>query len=180
MRRIPILIALILALVTTAATAGTIQLGAGVYGGVSVPVLNDLSKQGTQFGVRVPVALSGLVTLEPYYTQASLGDATQTVAGIDYTRDGGDLKNFGVNALFTFGTSFSFYPWIGIGSYQITRSGADDINKMGYQGGLGFGIRLVPKLVLHIRGGLDVVSTNGTSQKFAEANAGVSYAFTSF
>jgi hypothetical protein len=180
MRRISILTAAFLALAAAIATAGPIRLGAGVYGGVSVPVLNDLSKEGAQYGFRIPVELSNLFTVEPYYTTANLGDVTQTVSGIDYTRDGGDLKNFGVNALVTFGTSFSFYPWGGLGSYKISRSGADDISKMGYQFGLGFGLGFNPSLKLHIRGGLDVVPTNETSQKFAEANAGLSYAFKPF
>ena len=124
MRRICILTTAFLALAAAIATAGPIRLGAGVYGGVSVPVLNDLSKEGAQYGFRIPVELSNLFTVEPYYATANLGDVTQTVSGIDYTRDGGAVKNFGVNALLTFGTSFSFYPWGGLGSYKISRSGA--------------------------------------------------------
>ena len=180
MRRIPILAAALLALVSTTAVAAPLKIGAGVYGGVSIPVLNDLAKQGSAFGVRIPIQVVPMLTIEPYYTKAGLGDATQTVLGVDYTRDGGDVSGFGVNALVTFGGPVQFYPWGGLGSYKITRSGAEDINKMGFQGGLGLGIKLVSNLRLHVRGGLDVVSTDGTSQKFAEVNAGLNYAFFPF
>ena len=177
MRRVFPIAIVLLALAVTTATAAPIKVGIGAFGGVSIPVLNELSKQGSQLGVRVPVKLLPLVTLEPYYSNAGLGDATETVLGVSYTRVGGKVSGFGLNALFTFGGAVQFYPWAGLGSYKITRTGADDINKSGFQGGLGLGVKIIPGLDLHVRGGLDVVSTDGTSQKFADINAGLNYAF---
>jgi opacity protein-like surface antigen len=177
MRRVLFLAAALLALASTAATAEPIKIGIGAYGGVSIPVLNDMSKQGAQFGIRVPIYTNPVFTVEPYYTSATLGDATQNAAGIDYTRDGGDLSGYGVNVMYSFG---AFYPWGGVGSYTIKREGAEDIKKFGYQFGLGLGFKLIPKLSLHVRGGLDVVPTDGTSQKFGEVNAGLNYALFPF
>ncbi len=177
MRRILILAAALLAIASTSVLAAPIRFGVGAFGGVSYPVLNEASKQGAQYGVRVPIHFTPLFTLEPYYTGASLGDAKETVGGIEYTRDGGDVTGFGVNGLVTFGVATQFYPWGGFGSYTIKRTGVDDIKKSGWQAGLGLGFKLVPSLMLHIRGGLDVVSTDGTSQKFAEANLGLDYSF---
>ena len=61
-----------LALVATRAQAADI--GIGPYGGISIPVLNDLSKQGSTFGIRVPVNLVPLLTVELFYASSSLGD----------------------------------------------------------------------------------------------------------
>jgi opacity protein-like surface antigen len=177
MRRVLILAAAFLALASTAALAAPIKAGIGAYGGISIPILNDLSKQGSQFGIRIPIHTNPFLTVEPYYTSAALGDATQNVSGIDYTRDGGDLSGYGVNVLYSFGV---FYPWGGIGSYTIKRTGADDLKKFGYQAGIGFGFKIIPDLSLHVRGGLDVVTTDGTSQKFGEVNVGLNYALFPF
>ena len=46
--------------------------GVGVFGGLSIPVLNDLSGQGSQFGVRVPVSLVPMLTVEPFFSSSAL------------------------------------------------------------------------------------------------------------
>ena len=168
----------LLALAIFAGTAAAVDIGVGAYGGVNIPVLNDLSKQGTDFGVRVPVRLIPLITVEPFYSTSSLGDAEEDINGISYTRDGGDLKGFGVNALLTFGSpAFQFFPFAGIGSYKLEREGAEDVSDMGYSFGLGLGVSPIPKLSLSVRGELDMVVTDETSQKFAKVTGGAAYSF---
>lgn len=171
----PLTLAL-LALVLITGAAAAADIGIGAYGGVNIPVLNDLSKQGTDFGIRVPVKLIPLITVEPFFSSSSLGDAEETFGGISYTRDGGDLKAFGVNALFTFGSpAFQLLPFVGLGSYKLERSGAEDISDVGYSFGLGLGLSPIPKLGVNVRGELDMVVTDETSQKFAKVTAGASY-----
>jgi hypothetical protein len=168
----------LLALALFAGTAAAVDIGVGAYGGVNVPVLNDLSKQGTDFGIRVPVKLIPLLTVEPFWSKSSLGDAEEDIAGITYTRDGGDLTGFGANALLTFGAPmFQFFPFAGIGSYKLERDGAEDVSDVGYSFGLGLGTSLIPKLSLSVRGELDMVITDETSQKFAKVTAGAAYSF---
>lgn len=166
----------LLLLVTITGAAAAADIGVGAYGGVNIPVLNDLSEQGSEFGARVPVKLSSMFTVEPWYGSSSLGDVDETFGSNSYTRDGGDLTSFGANVLFTFGQpSFQFFPFAGIGSYKIERESAEEISDMGWSFGLGVGFAPMPKLNLNLRGELDMVVTDETSQKFGKITAGAAY-----
>jgi opacity protein-like surface antigen len=179
MRRI--LVAAGLALILLPGWAGAAEIGIGAFGGASVPILNDLSKQGSTFGVRVPVSLVPFLTLEPFYAASALGDVSEDFGtSVTYKRDGGDVKAFGVSALLPFGSPmFKLYPFAGVGSYKITRNGAEDLTKTGYNFGLGLGISPIPKLTVHVRGEMSMVATDQTSQKFANITGGLSYSLIS-
>lgn len=177
MRRVLLAAALVLA--TCAGSAHARGVGVGVFAGISIPVLNDLSEQGSQFGIRVPVELLPLLTVEPYYAQSGLGDAEESFAGLPYTRDGGDLKSFGANVLLAFGGPVRFYPFAGIGQFTLERDGAEDVEELGYNLGLGLGFD-IPALIglgADIRGEFAIVPTDETSQKFANVTAGLRYNF---
>jgi len=166
----------LLALVLITGAAAAADIGIGAFGGVNIPVLNDLSKQGSDFGVRVPVKLIPLFTVEPFFSSSSLGDVEETFGSTTYTRDGGDLKAFGANVLFTFGSPvFQLFPFAGIGSYKLERAGAEDVSDVGYSFGLGLGLSPIPKVGVNVRGEFDMVVTDETSQKFAKVTAGASY-----
>ena len=174
MRRI--FVTTLVALALSAGVAAAADIGIGAFGGVSIPVLNDLSAQGTQFGARIPVNLLPLLTVEPYYGSSALGDVTETFGGVEYTRDGGDLSAFGVNALFTFGSPlFRLFPFVGLGSYKLERKGAEDVSDVGYNFGLGIGFSPIPKVAFNVRGEFNMIPTDETSQKFANVTAGASY-----
>lgn len=168
----------ILGLALAATMAQAADIGVGPYGGISIPVLNDLSKQGSAFGIRVPVNLIPLLTVEPFYASTSLGDAEENFGTpITYTRDGGKTSGFGVSALFTFGTGiFKFYPVVGLGSYTFEREGAEDISDVGYNFGLGFGVSPIPKLTVNLRGELNMITNGDTAVKAANATLGATYA----
>lgn len=165
-----------LALVATMAQAADI--GIGPYGGISIPVLNDLSKQGSTFGIRVPVNLIPLLTVEPFYAASTLGDAEENFGTpITYTRDGGKTSGFGVNALFTFGSGIlKFYPVVGLGSFKFERDGAEDISDVGYNLGLGLGVSPIPKLTVNLRGELNMITNGDTALKAANVTLGATYA----
>jgi hypothetical protein len=176
----PILVVAALALAFLAGPAWTADIGIGVLGGISIPVANEPAEQGSQLGVRVPVNLLPLITLEPYYSRSALGDGEVTVGGVTYTRDGGEVTGFGLNALLTFGSPlFKLFPIVGLGSYRIEREAAEEISKAGYNFGLGFGVSPIPKLSLSLRGELAMVPTDETSQKFANVTVGAAYSLVS-
>jgi hypothetical protein len=175
MRKTVLWMSLAFALIPAAAGAATV--GVGVYGGVSIPVLNDLSEQGALFGVRVPVNLLPLLTVEPFFAKAGLGEVEETFGPTTFTRDGGDVTGFGATALLTFGApTFKLFPFAGIGSYKLERDGAEEISDIGFNFGLGFGLSPIPKLSFDVRGEFLMVTTDETSQKFANVTAGASYA----
>ncbi len=190
MRRILILALLLLGVGTAPACAafGLTSVGVGAFGGLSVPVLQDVTassfkpsdafgKSGSQFGLRVPVVAIPVFTLEPFWSKSSYADRTETLGGISYTRDGYSGTAYGLNAILgrVDGSSVSFYPFVGIGHYKLTRTGSDDISDVGYDFGLGLGIQTVQKVSIQIRGEFAMVKTGDTSRKFTGATLGLNY-----
>lgn len=171
-----IFVALLALALAVPATAGAVSIGLGVFGGPSIPVLQDNAGSGTQFGLRVPVSLIPLISAEPYFSKSSLGDKEETFGGLSYTRSGPDITTFGLNAMLNLGGPFQFYPYLGIGSTKVEQEGSDDLTETNINFGLGLGISPIPKISAHLRAELNSVLTSDTSRKFANITAGVSYA----
>ncbi len=189
MKRIAILTLLLLGLGAGTAQAALVisRAGVGVFGGLSVPVLQDVNtssfspsdafgKSGSQFGLRVPVKAIPVFTLEPFFAKSSYADRTETFAGISYTRDGFSGTAFGLNAMLgdVDGASVKFYPFVGLGKYKLTRT-ATEISEVGYDFGLGLGIQAAQKVSVQIRGEFTMVKTGDTSRKFGNATLGLNY-----
>jgi hypothetical protein len=167
--------ALVFTLIAGTARA-EVGIGIGVYGGLSVPIVQEDVTQGSLFGVRVPVKLIPLMTLEPYYLSSALGDGEETLESIEYTREGFEHTGVGVNGILgtVGGSSFSFYPYAGIGSHKLERTGTE-IKETAYNVGLGFSVKAAHKISLQIRGELNMVVTGDTSRKFGHATVGLNY-----
>ena len=168
--------ALALALIAGTAHAGPIGVGIGAYGGLSIPIVQEDVSQGSLFGVRVPVKVIPMITIEPYYLSSALGDGEETLGGVEYTRDGFEHTGIGVNGILgsVGGTGFSFYPFAGIGSHKLEREGTE-IKETAYNVGLGLSIKAAQKISLQIRGELNMVVTGDTSRKFGNATVGLNY-----
>ncbi|MEO5988154.1 MAG: outer membrane beta-barrel protein [Candidatus Eisenbacteria bacterium] len=173
MKRVILAACLAVALVGRSAHAGSI--GVGVFGGLSVPVVQSDVEQGSMFGVRVPIKLVPLVAVEPYFASSALGDAQEDVLGVTYTREGFDSKAYGANVMLTMGGPLQFYPFAGIGQTKLKRPGSD-LSLTTYNFGLGLGISPAPKISVHIRGELAAAVDGEASRKFANATVGLSYA----
>lgn len=173
MKRVLTLLLVALVVLPGAALAGTIGLGA--FGGISVPVVQDDSEQGSMFGLRAPVQLVPLLTVEPFYAQTGLGNTDATIAGLSYTLEGFDITTFGLNAMLTMGGPVSFYPYVGISSNSMKRGGGDSSSFTGYAGGLGVAISPMPKLTVHLRGELQAIVDGEASRKFGNVTLGASY-----
>jgi hypothetical protein len=178
MKRLLAILLLALVFAPTSARAGTV--GIGAFGGANIPVVQDDNGQGTTFGIRVPVALLPLVTVEPYFGTTSDGDVTQTILGTSYTRSGFGISSFGANVLLTFGSHFQVYPFAGIGTNTLTRDGSADQTMMAFNAGLGFGISPAPKFRIHIRGQAERFTNGDAGRVFGNVTGGVSYSFLSF
>jgi len=162
-------------LLAPAARAGTIAIAGGVFGGMSFPVLQDDQSQGPIFGARIPVRLAALLAVEPFYSTSALGDKTiETSPGFSVTRSGSDVTTYGVNALLPFGTKTLLYPFGGIGSARFQRDGADE-SFTSYDLGLGLGLTLIPKLMLDVRGELQMAASGETSRKMFNVTLGATY-----
>ena len=162
-----------LALLAGSARAGGI--GVGVFGGTSVPVLQADQDKGTLFGVRAPIKLIPLFTVEPFYASSALGDKTIDLGGgVSVTRDGSKVTSYGLNAMLTLGGPVSFYPYAGIGQAKFKRT-AQDESFTSYHMGLGLGLSPIPKLSVDLRGELQAAVDGGVSRKLANVTLGASY-----
>ena len=59
-------------LVTAPAASHAAEIGVGAFGGYSIPVQQDDVDNGPVFGLRAPVKLLPLLTLEPYFGMSTL------------------------------------------------------------------------------------------------------------
>ncbi|MEQ1832964.1 MAG: outer membrane beta-barrel protein [Candidatus Eisenbacteria bacterium] len=157
-----------------ASTARAAGVGVGVFGGMSIPVLQDDQDKGSLMGLRVPVKLVPLLTIEPFYAKSGLGDKTIDVAGLSLTREGSDVTSYGANIMLTLGGPVSFYPFAGIGSAKFERA-AQDESFTSYHLGLGMGFGVVPKLSIDLRGELQAAVDGDVSRKMLNVTLGASY-----
>jgi len=162
-------------------SAGAVSVGAEVFGGLALPVLQPTSDQGTKFGVRLPVRLIPMISAEPFFVRSNLGDKTETLGGLTYVRNGGKFTGYGLNVKFggVSAPGLGFFPYAGVGSYKFERTGAADETDVGYDLGLGLQLSPAPKFAISLRGELDALVTGSTSRKFADVTVGVSYNFLS-
>jgi hypothetical protein len=181
MKRILCVASIALALASAPARAATVSIGVEAFGGIDVPILQDDADQGTVFGARLPVHVSPLLTLEPWYSSSELGDRSTTIAGLSYDIDGGKLTGFGVNLRLggMAAPGLSLFPYAGIGSYTLDRASSGERTEVGYGAGLGLVLTPAPKLGIGLRGEFDLVPTGDTSRKYANVTLGVSYTFLS-
>jgi hypothetical protein len=176
MKRLGSFVVLMLLLAAGTASAGSV--GVGLFGGTAIPIVQDDNGSGAVFGVRVPVALVPLVTVEPWYASFAGGAKDQEMddglGTVSY--EGIDVKSYGANLLLTFGGKFQLYPYAGIGSYKLERAGLE-ATRTGYNFGLGLALSPVPKLAVHVRGELDAAVDGEASRKWATVTGGVTYSF---
>jgi hypothetical protein len=163
-------------LAVTAGTAGAVGIGVGAFAGMSWPVAQEDVAQGSLYGLRVPVAIVPLFTVEPYYASGQLGDAEETIAGITYTREGFDETGYGLNAILTTGGPVSFFPYAGVGQTKLTRSGSEDLDLTTWNLGLGIAVSPMPKLSVNLRGEFQMAVDGDASRKFGNVTLGASYA----
>jgi len=175
MRRALPLLALALALVLVPRSAGAFGIGIGAFGGTSSPINQDDVKTGGTYGVRLPISIIPLISVEPYWGKSMLGDGETTVGGVTTPVEGFDVSSFGANVMLGSllgAPGIKFYPYVGIASSKFSRG--EDITKTSYNFGLGGAVGL-SKVTLHGRAEVNVVDTGDKTREFANLTLGLSY-----
>lgn len=159
----------------SAAPARAGNIGLGAFAGTTYPVLQADVGNGTLYGVRAPVGVVPLLTVEPYWASTRIADKVQSGAGLSYTFAGFDETTYGASLLLATGGPLSFYPLAGVGKTTIKAAG---MNKSYTTYNLGFGLAVsaVPKLAFNLRGEMQALVNGKTTRKFGSVTAGVSYA----
>jgi len=167
------------------ASAGEMQYGAGAFGGLNMPLIQDDQGSGSAFGAKAIISGLPVFTFEPYLVMAKNGDPEIDEPGVTNDLEGAKITAFGVDG--TLGTQMGgqgMHPYVfaGIGFYKATRDQTDMFEEagtdFGFGGGLGLTFGLSPKLALDVRGKLNVVPTEGgSSDKSAWILGGLNFYF---
>ncbi len=182
-----LLAVLVFALAVPVVNAQTpLKLGAGVFGGLNIPIVQKDQASGSVFGFRARVKLIPLLTFEPNLLFAKYGKpGTITADGgggtVNFgTTEGSKITGFGLDVtlgLAPGGVGIKPFFAAGIGSFkQKNNTTGEEFTHVGYKAGLGLGIGLVPKFDIDVRGmALIIPLSEGGSKKSVMATAGLTY-----
>lgn len=168
MRKIA-MVAVLAFVLAAPATAQLPKLGVGAFGGLSLPIAQADQKQGTEFGLRARLSLMSFLSGEAQLAFTKWGKP-DPVSGFPLGISGSKVTAFGVNALVGAGTGVGIKSYLvaGLGSYKIKNDYTHyEVTRMGYSGGLGLGIGVIPKFGIDIRGELVVIPLEGGGSKKA-------------
>ncbi|HOP06113.1 MAG TPA: outer membrane beta-barrel protein [candidate division Zixibacteria bacterium] len=156
------------------------KFGAGAFGGVSIPVVQDDQTNGTVFGARGRVGLLPILQIEPYFASTQWG-APDPVDGVNLGIDGSTVTAFGLDATIGFPPAkLGLKPFLtgGIGSFKVKNDDTGyDESKLGFNAGLGLGIGVSPFLDIDVRGVAMIAPQESGSKKAINLMAGVTYNF---
>ena len=162
------------------------KLGAGVFAGLSFPLVQDDQDRGTEFGFKVRYGLGNIIVLEPFLSIVKWGDPGEVELLAGGTFDFGGLEGskitaFGLDAsLGNLPGQMGLVPYFvaGIGSYKVKNETTGyEHSAMGYSAGLGLGVGLSPRFALDVRGKAMVAPQEGGSKKAIGITAGINFAF---
>lgn len=172
--KIPLIVAILVLALTTAAAAD--KVGFGVYGGGLFPVAQDDQEAGFVLGLKVRANLPGPFVLEPNLNFGDFGDADIEAAG---QRTGSSLTHYGIDI--TAGgkmASVGLKPYLFLGGaiYNSERDGEETTNKSGWSFGAGLAAGITPVIDIDLRGRMNIVSSEGSaSKKSMSITVGVVY-----
>ena len=162
------------------APGAAIQVGIGLAGGESFPMAQSDTGRGGQYGLRLPVNLLPLLTVEPFLFSTDLGSVETTVGGRTYSRSGFDILSYGAIAALGgtgMGPRYPLYPFVGVGGFHPSREGSARVERTGYILGVGYARALPADLALNLRSDVNWMSVDGSARRFFEVSLGVSLRF---
>lgn len=135
-----------LMVVMSVGTAGAIvDISAGPYLGMNVPVVNDQATSGSLWGLQAKVSVLHSVALGVHYSSSSLGEVEHTFfegepEEFTDTLDGGDVSSFGVDAylgILSAAPGLKLYLMGSIASWKWEREYTDEVSETAFDVGLG-------------------------------------------
>jgi len=179
MKKVVIAIGLILIFMSGAQAQG-IKIGAGVFGGMNIPIIQDDQSSGTAFGLRGRISLKPIFVLEPNIMFGKWGEPGE-VDGFDLGIDGSKVTYFGLDV--TIGGApgkpgIKPFGFVGAGFYSIKNDDTGyDESKLGFDGGLGIMIGAMPYLDIDVRGTFMIAPQEEGAKKAALVTGGLTYYF---
>ncbi len=149
------------------------RLGAGAYGGVNIPVVQDDAATGPLYGLRARLGFPGF-TFEPAVTFLENQDEESDIEGIDFTLEAPEVTSFSFSALI--GGSFYGVGGIGWSTVEVP-NGTGESSEPTYFVGAGAEIPAGP-IAVDVSPRLFIIHTaEGASRKNVGVLVGVHYYF---
>ena len=162
------LIILIVCLLALTSWSDEIRFGAGITGGMELPIGQFDQSKGSTFEVKARVGIFPGLIFEPNLSFSKYGDPPAH-EGFVSDLDGNKITSYGLDAVL--GSSWGGYgvtPYFvfGVGFYNITQDqiGLDNTD-MGWSAGLGIELGVSPQVSLDVRGKAVIIPTDGGGSK---------------
>ena len=174
-----------LLLLTQAPMAVGPSIGAGAFGGMHFPIVQDDQGSGSTFGIRGIAQLMPALAAEANITFSKYGDPDLGIAGVTNDLEGSKVTSYGIDVLFGKSSAApGIRPFIlgGFGFYKTKRDQTavydDDSSIFGWAFGFGVASTLAPKISLDVRGKAHIIPfEDGSSKKSVSAMVGLNYYF---
>jgi hypothetical protein len=157
-------------LVACVGNAGAVlDISAGPYFGMDIPVVNDRATSGSLYGLQAKVSLLSYLALGASYSSSSLGDVENTFFEGDpdeFTESlpGGDVTAWGIDAYFGgMGgvPGFKLYIMGSVGGWTWERDFTDEVSEVAWRVGPGVEFVLPMGLGFEGRGMFQIAPTDG-------------------
>jgi hypothetical protein len=144
---VPIALAFTVSLASLAQAESVI--GIGVFGGAGIPggdmhKVTQESKTGAHFGVRIPMALGKMFSIEPFMARTEgCPDSAYQFEFPPPVRDGFDVTAYGVNigiGKLVDNEGFNIAPYAGVGIHKFRREMGPADDPFGWRAGLALGL----------------------------------------
>lgn len=160
-----------------------VKFSVGGFGGVNFPIVQEDSKIAGIAGFKARATFLPYLAVEPNFTYIRQGGITLDVGGVDMDREGGNLYSYGADLVFGSLESIKKFYWYficGLYGNSMRRLGREDLNKFGFN--LGVGLEILPSNVIGIdfRTKVQIITIEGGSRKNILVTGGLNYYFGGF
>ncbi len=148
-------------------TAHSVKIGAGAFWGKNWPVVQEDASLDKLYGFKLILIPLSFVALEPNFTYSGMGQATLDIGGTVMTRDGGQIKSYGVDLLLGNFSSRLFHIYLlgGLNTSTLQKEGLPDSKRTSFSAGLGLEITPIAKLGLEVQAKALLIPLEGGGAK---------------
>ena len=141
------------ALFLLAGQAESAQIGVGAFWGKNLPIVQEDASLDKLYGFKLILIPFSFVALEPNFTYSGMGQATLNIGGTSMTRDGGQIKSYGIDLLLGNFSSRFFHIYLlgGLSKSTLQKESLPDFNKTAFNAGVGLEITPVKRLGLEVQ-----------------------------
>jgi len=141
------------ALVLLAGQTKGSKIGVGAFWGKNLPLVQEDASTDRLWGYKLILIPLSFVAIEPNFTYSGLGEATLDISGTPMSRDGGQIKSYGIDLLLGNFSSRLFHLYLlgGLSSSTLQKESLPDFKKTAFNAGVGFEFTPLKMLGLEVQ-----------------------------